>query len=57
MQLETWIKGPVFYGARVSLRSEPRPAEQLFALHVEGDARPAIVGRIAIPNGNKETLT
>lgn len=50
MQLETWIKGPVFYGARVGLRSEPRPAEQLFALHVDGDARPAIVGRFVIPN-------
>lgn len=55
MQLETWIKGPVFYGARVSLRSEPRPAEQLFALHVDDDARPAIVGRIVTPNARKST--
>ena len=57
MQLETWIKGPVFYGARVSLRSEPRPAEQLFALHVDGDARPAIVGRFVSPNIAKESST
>lgn len=55
--LETWIKGPIFYDARVSLRSEARPAEQLFALHVDDDARPAIVGRLIIPNGNKELST
>jgi len=56
MQLDTWIKGPVFYGAKLSLRSDPRPAEHVFALHVDDDTRPAIVGRIAIPSGNKETL-
>ncbi|MDP2825120.1 MAG: MaoC/PaaZ C-terminal domain-containing protein [Sulfuritalea sp.] len=50
MQLETWIKGPVFYGAKVSLRSEPRPAEQRFALHVDDDTRPAIVARFVTPN-------
>ena len=55
MQLETWIKGPVFYGAKVSLRSESRSAEQLFALHVDGDARPAIVGRFVTPNARKST--
>lgn len=57
LQLETWIKGPVFYGARLSLRSESRAAEQVFALHVNDDPRPAIVGRIAAPNGNKEIST
>lgn len=57
MQLDTWIKGPVFYGARVSLRSEPRPTEHLFALHVDDDARPAIVGRFVTPNANQETST
>lgn len=50
MQLDIWIKGPVFYGAHVSLRSDSRPAEQLFALHVDQDERPAIVGRCVIPN-------
>ena len=50
MQLETWIKGPVFYGAKVSLRAESRPTEQLFSLHVDDDARPAIVGRALTPN-------
>ena len=55
MQLDTWIKGPVFYGAQLALRSEPRAAEQLFALHVDGDARPAIVGRFVIPHENKDS--
>lgn len=45
MTLETWIKGPVFYGARVALRAETQAAGGAFALHVDGDARPAIVGR------------
>ncbi len=57
MELETWIKGPVFYGARLSLRSESRAAEQLFALHVDDDVRPAIVGRFVTPNHNKEIPT
>jgi len=57
MELETWIKGPVFYGARLSLRSESRAAEQLFALHVDDDTRPAIVGRFVTPNHDKETST
>jgi acyl dehydratase len=57
MELDTWIKGPVFYGARVSLRSEPRAAEHLFALHVGDDTRPAIVGRFVIPNANQEIST
>ncbi|MCK9380571.1 MAG: hypothetical protein M0P95_05825 [Sulfuritalea sp.] len=55
MQLETWIKGPVFYGARVTLRTESRPGEEVFALHVDDDARPAIVGRIVTPNARKST--
>ncbi|MCX7157142.1 MAG: hypothetical protein NTW45_11955 [Rhodocyclales bacterium] len=57
MELDTWIKGPVFYGARVSLRSEPQAAKHLFALHVADDARPAIVGRFVIPNTSKESPT
>ena len=57
MQLETWIKGPVIYGTRLSLRSESRAAEQLFALHVDDDARPAIVGRFVTPNIDRETST
>lgn len=50
MQLEIWIKGPVFYDARVSLRGKSQPDGQLFALHVADDPRPAIVGRCVTPN-------
>jgi acyl dehydratase len=48
MRLETWIKGPVFYGARLALRAETRPESGAFALHVDGDERPAIVGRYQV---------
>jgi acyl dehydratase len=57
MQLETWIKGPVFYGSRVSLRAESRPADEVFALHADDDARPAIVGRFIAPNSTKDVPT
>jgi hypothetical protein len=44
--LEAWLKGPVFYGAEVTLRHAQDNGGTLFALHVEDDARPAIVGRL-----------
>lgn len=55
LRLETWIKGPVFYGATVSLRAELEPEGGRFALHVDGDGRPAIAGRFDHPNSSKET--
>ena len=54
LRLETWIKGPVFYGADVALRAEVEPDGGRFALHVDGDERPAIVGRFDHPNSRKE---
>ncbi len=45
-ELEAWIKGPVFYGAEVEMRSDADAEGIRFALHVEGDARPAFVGRV-----------
>ena len=48
MSLETWIKGPVFYGAKLALRAETQQAGGAFALHVDGDERPAIVGRYQV---------
>ncbi len=48
MTLETWIKGPVFYGARLALRAQTQPDRGAFALHVDGDERPAIVGRYQV---------
>ena len=44
--LDTWLKGPVYYGADVTLRAEESPDAVTFALHVDGDERPAIVGRL-----------
>jgi hypothetical protein len=41
--LEAWFKGPVYYGAKVSLRA----ANSDFGLCVQGDARPAILGRLS----------
>jgi acyl dehydratase len=43
LRLEAWLKGPVYYGSALALRSAPAAAETAFALHVNGDARPAIV--------------
>lgn len=48
MTLETWIKGPVFYGADLALRAATQPDRGVFALHVDGDERPAIVGRYQV---------
>lgn len=45
LRLDTWLKGPVYYGAEVTLRAEDSPGAATFALHVDGDERPAIIGR------------
>lgn len=57
LTLEIWIKGPVFYGANVSLRAETQTDQGKFALHVDGDERPAIVGRYQLTDSSKETTT
>lgn len=44
LRLDAWIKGPVFYGAPVKMRSESGADGAVFALHVNEDERPAIVG-------------
>ena len=44
-QLETWLKGPVFYDSDVVLSASKRGAEVEFALRQADDARPCIVGR------------
>jgi hypothetical protein len=46
LRLDAWLKGPVFYGAPVKLRSETGPDGTRFALHVNEDERPAIVGHL-----------
>jgi len=50
--LDAWLKGPVFYGAEVTLHHAQDADGTVFALHVEGDARPAIVGRL-----NRQRIT
>ena len=48
-RLDAWLKGPVYKGAVVTLVAEPTPdgGPLAFALSVESDARPALIGRIA----------
>ncbi len=46
LRLEAWLKGPVFYGEPVSMHRETVPGGTAFALHVNEDRRPAIVGRL-----------
>lgn len=41
-RLDAWLKGPVFHGSEVALRS----GGDRFALHAGDDPRPAIVGRL-----------
>lgn len=43
--LELWLKGPVFYGANTLLSSAPCDGGIAFGLALEGEDRPAIVGR------------
>lgn len=52
LRLDAWIKGPVFYGAPVTLRSESAGDGTRFALHVNEDERPAIVGHLRPANGS-----
>lgn len=52
--LETWIKGPVPYGASVAMRADTEPQGGCFALHVDGDERPAIVGHYSHSISSKE---
>lgn len=46
-RIETWFKGPVYYGSSVELRASEKGRERIFSLHVSGDQRPAILGRVS----------
>ncbi|MBE7460826.1 MAG: hypothetical protein HS112_09895 [Zoogloeaceae bacterium] len=46
LRLDAWLKGPVFYGAPVKMRREVAADGARFALHVNEDERPAIVGHL-----------
>lgn len=47
-RLDLWIKGPVFYGAELELRARRDAQACAFALHVDADTRPALVGEWSI---------
>lgn len=44
-RLDAWLKGPVFYGRDVSLRARTTAGGTAFALHMEAEPRPCVVGR------------
>lgn len=44
-RLATWLKGPVYYGSTVELKVSENREPLVFALFVNGDKRPAIIGQ------------
>jgi len=46
LRLDAWLKGPVFYGDDVHLRTADRAGESLFTATPSGETRPALVGRL-----------
>jgi acyl dehydratase len=48
LQLDLWIKGPVFFGRDVTMRHRPAATAigREFGLWLDGDARPALVGTL-----------
>jgi acyl dehydratase len=49
LRIEAWFKGPIEYGRSLELSSERHGPETVFALRLQGDARPALVGRLGTP--------
>jgi hypothetical protein len=43
-RLDAWLKGPVYYSSDVCLRARTELDRTAFALNIEGDERPAILG-------------
>jgi len=56
LTLDLWIRGPVPYGSELVLRRDAQPDGERFALHLAGDARPAIVGWRAHRNFKRSGL-
>jgi hypothetical protein len=48
-RLDAWLKGPVFYDTDVTLRAASGADGVRFAVSMEGEARPSIVGRWSEP--------
>lgn len=55
-RLDAWLKGPVFYGAGVELRADAGDGGTAFALHADGETRPAIVGRLRAAEPGRRLL-
>lgn len=45
LRLDAWLKGPVYYGSELALRVAETRDAVTFALLVDADERPAIIGR------------
>lgn len=51
-RLDAWLRGPVYQGSRLRLSSAPEPGGVAFALRVDEEPRPALLGRLrAVPPG------
>jgi hypothetical protein len=48
LEIDLWIKGPVFFGRGVTMRHRPAAAARghEFGLWLEGESRPALVGTL-----------
>lgn len=51
MQLDLWLKGPVFYGRDVALGQLAHPGGHDFSLTMVGEDRPALVGSLRRQSG------
>ena len=47
-RLDAWLKGPVYYGAAVTLRAAVSESDSVFALLADEDERPRVVGRLGL---------
>jgi acyl dehydratase len=47
-RLDAWLKGPVYYGAAVTLRVAASESDSVFALLADEDERPRVVGRLGL---------
>jgi len=58
-RLDAWLKGPVYKGASVALRADANAAGEAiaFALTVEPEERPSVIGRIATDSAPFDPLS
>jgi len=51
-RLDAWLKGPVYYGSAVTMRAAISESDCVFALLVDEDERPRIVGRWSLADAD-----